>query len=57
MSIPTRIFGIEEEEAPRSVPCEALELFQPSRADTDGTIAQAIAHNRVFDRFCGAAGE
>lgn len=42
---------------PASVPCEALEKFSPSRADTDGTIRQAIAHNRVFDQFCGARDE
>lgn len=55
-SIETLISGTKSEE-PKSVPCAALEHFRPARADTDGTIRQAIEHNRVVDRFCGAADE
>jgi hypothetical protein len=39
------------------VPCASLEYFRVSRADTSGTIEQAIEHNRVVDQFCGARDE
>lgn len=50
-TIKTRIFGTELEPPP-SVPCDALEYWRPSRADTDDTIRQAVEHNRIMDRFC-----
>lgn len=34
--------------------CQVFKIFKPSRNDTAGTKAQALAHNKVFEKQCNS---